>query len=437
MNNDLRIKATRREVMPDLGPKGGFIMRHIHHGILLTGLLAGLFLPLNAAADAPLAQVPEPFRGFNPASTYSIKYDDVDAFLKAAVIDTGRSTREKADSQQAATGTRMKVKVKRSTINEGNRFVYEAFKDDDEGHNREMLKAMRKSLEEVPGQAPLEMFSRDEQLAYWLNLYNLTVLDEVVALYPTRNLKKYVVGNKSVFANKTLNVAGVPLSLDDIRLTILRQNYNSNPMVLYGLYQGVIGGPNIRKRAYTGENVWVQLEHNAREFINSNRGTQASGRTFKVSGFYEENAAYFSDFDAGLRAHLLTYLEDPEHSALQTADRIKPDISDWTITDLYGSYNRIGGSFADNNAALLDSWQSLSSDGEGGTFSSNYSAPSGQMQALAPAVGRFSPQLTAHLKEIQIRELQANQQKQGSVTVEEMGQTPQPLDEEETGKQEQ
>jgi hypothetical protein len=387
-------------------------------------LVASALLASNSWAEQPLAQVPEPFRGFDPASTYSIKYDDVDGFLRAAVVDTGRSTREKAEPQQAKTGTRMKVKVKRSTINEGNRFVYEAFQNDPDGHNHEMLKAMRKSLEEVPSQAPLALFSRDEQLAYWLNLYNLTVLDEIVALYPKRNLKKYVVGNKSIFAKKTLNVAGVPLSLDDIRLTILRQNYDGNPLVLYGLYQGVIGGPNIRKRAYTGENVWKQLEHNATEFVNSNRGTQAGDKAFEVSGFYRQNEWYFADFEADLRAHLLSWLEGPERGALQSADRIKADINDWTVTDLYGSYDRLGGSFADSNAALIDSWQSLSPDSWGGTFSSNFSAPSGQAQSRAPELSRFSPQLAEHLKEIKFRELQANQQKQGFVTVEEMGQAP-------------
>jgi hypothetical protein len=360
----------------------------------------------------------------------------VDAFLKAAVVDTGRSTREKAEPEQSATGTRMKVKVKRSTINEANRFVYEAFKDNDGASNREMLKAMRKSLEEVPSQAPLEVFSRDEQLAYWLNLYNLTVLDEIVALYPTRDLKKYVVGNKSVFANKTLNVAGIPLSLDDIRLTILRQNYDSNPLVLYGLYQGVIGGPNIRKRAYTGENVWGQLENNAAEFVNSNRGTQATGGAFEVSTYYEYNEVYFDDFDTGVRTHLLAHLEGPERSALQGTNRIDADISDWTVTDLYGSYNRLSGSFADSNAALLDSWQSVSPDGEGGTFSSNMSAASGMVQSKAPALSRFSPQLTDHLKEIKFRELQSAQQKQGYVTVEEMGQTSESADEDEAAKEE-
>lgn len=50
--------------------------------------------------------------------------------------------------------------------------------------------------------APLNLFSRDEQLAYWSNLYNITLVDEIVAIYPKRNLKKIVTGKNSILAQK-------------------------------------------------------------------------------------------------------------------------------------------------------------------------------------------------------------------------------------------
>jgi hypothetical protein len=54
---------------------------------------------------------------------------------------------------------------------------------------------------------------------------------------------------------KLLTVDGVALSLNDIQFNILKHNYANNPLIIYGLYQGVIGGPNIRKSAYTGATV--------------------------------------------------------------------------------------------------------------------------------------------------------------------------------------
>jgi hypothetical protein len=389
-------------------------------------LCAGICLGTSAWAETPLKEVPEPFSGFDPSSTYTIKYNDVDAFLSAAVMSTGRSTREKAEAQLPKTGTRMAAKVQRATVNEANRFLFEAFEGDDNQHNRQALQNLRANLERVPDLAPLSLFSRDEQLAYWLNLYNVTLLDEIVAIYPQRNMKKYLIGRKSLLEPKVLTVAGLPLSLNDIQYTILRQNYDGNPLVLYGLYQGIIGGPNIRKHAYTGEHVWRQLEDNAEEFVNSNRGTDIYKEDiFKASSFYERNAMYFDDFQADLRSHLLTYLQRPEYDALERAREIDADINDWSITDLYGSFENIGGSFADNNAAMLDAVQNVSPDQfGGGVFSSNMSVAGSSYYARQPELSRFSPQLTEYLVEVRARQEATARSKLGTVTVEELGQAP-------------
>jgi len=389
-------------------------------------LCAGICVGMSAWAEAPLREVPEPFRGFDPSSTYTIKYNDVDAFLSAAVMNTGRSSREKAQAQVPKTGTRMAPKIKRATVNEGNRFLFEAFEGDDNEHNRQALESLRASLERIPDLAPLSLFSRDEQLAYWLNLYNIALLDQIVGIYPQRNMKKYIVGRKSLLEPKILTVVGVPLSLNDIQYTILKKNYDSNPLVLYGLYQGIIGGPNIRKHAYKGDLVWRQLEDNAEEFVNSNRGTDIYKEDlFKASSFYERNAMFFDDFQADLRAHLLTYLLQPERDALKRASEIDADINDWTITDLYGSFDNIGGSFADNNAAMLDAVQNLSPDPfGGGTFSSNLSVAGSSYYARQPELSRFSPQLTEYLVEVRARQEATARSRLGTVTVEELGQVP-------------
>jgi len=241
--------------------------------LILTG-----FLMVFDIANAANSTVPEPFQRFDADSKYAINYDDLTAMLKTVVVDVGRSSREKAAPSHAATGTRMKASVKRSTQNEANRFYYETFEGNDEA--QQLLKGIQKSLEQVPTEVSLEYFSRDEQLAYWLNLYNVTVLNEIVQVYPKRNLKKILVGKKSIFSKKLLTVAGIPLSLNDIQYTILKQNYDNNPLIMYGLYQGNIGGPNIRKNAYTGKDVHRALTNNAIEFINSNRGTQSKDEKF-------------------------------------------------------------------------------------------------------------------------------------------------------------
>ena len=383
-------------------------------------LIIGLMLA-GPAATATLTEVPAPFRGFDSTSTYQINYSQLNALLKMTVVDVGRSTREVADPTRAATGTRMKANVQRSTTNEGNRFYFEIFNGDDEAEKA--LQDIRDDLAALPSQAPLQFFNRNEQLAYWLNLYNFTLLNEVVKVYPKRKLNKLLKGRKSILDKKLVTVAGVPLSLNDIQHVILKQNYDNSPLVMYGLYQGIIGGPNIRKSAYTGANVQRNLANNASEFINSNRGTYARDeKIFRASSLYDRNRGYFPDFQSDLKKHLMAFLQGPEKRKLEFASTIKPDIDDWTVTDLYGSYPQIGGSFAQNKAALLDATKSTTT-GEGGVSAAPSVNASSRLFSQASATSYVSPELIIQLQELKAKQDATNLDK-ATVTVEELGEVP-------------
>jgi hypothetical protein len=297
----------------------------------------------------------------------------------------------------------MKVKVNRSTVNEGNRFYFEAFGNNPT--NLQTLAKIRQRLESIPSNVALDRFSRDEQLAYWINLYNITMIEAIANVYPIAELEDMIVGEDSFLAKKSLSVAGIPLSLNDIEFTILRQNYDGNPLIIYGLYQGNIGGPNVRKEAYTGKNVYADLIDNAMEFINSNRGTESKNKkVFGVSSFYARNASFFPDFNADLTAHLLTYLEGEQLGELQNATEIDADIDDWTTTSLFGSQRSVAGSLAKSSAAL--------GGAVGGASGAN-------LTGKAATTGRYSPEVLARLNDLN-RKRAAEQE--GTVTVEEMGQ---------------
>ena len=200
-------------------------------------------------------------------------------------------------------------------------------------------------------------------------------------------------------------------------------------MIMYGLYQGVIGGPNIRRRAYTGSDVWRALENNALEFVNSNRGTYSKdAKTFQVSSLYDRNEDYFPDFNDDLKKHLLAYLEGSERSALQSASRLKADINDWTITDLGGSYREIGGSLADNNAALLDSVKSMMPTGQGEPMSGAVLAASAAYgSTYVAAKGKPYNRIDPNLLEVLINlndKREATNALNATVTVEELGEVP-------------
>lgn len=306
-----------------------------------------------SSAFASNNNIPVPFQGEDANSKFTINYDDLDFLLKKSVLNTGKSNRVKAKKSRANIGTRMKVKVNQLSANEGNRFYFEGFKTPEQ---KNLIAKIRYSLEQLPTDAPLKYFSKDEQFAYWLNLYNVTMLDELIKVYPKRKLKDFLTDSDSILKQKILTVSGVKLSLNDIQYKILNEKFNANPLIIYGLYQGIIGGPNIRNKAYTGEYVYSALKSNANEFINSNRGVYADRKLLiRVSSLYRRNEDYFPHFKTDLKKHLLTYLEGYTRIQLEDSKKIKPNINNWNITDLYGTTRNFGVGVSTNKAALLDS----------------------------------------------------------------------------------
>lgn len=354
----------------------------------------------------------EEFEGDTPGSDYTISYDDLDALLKATVLFTANSKRGKAGKSVARTGTRLKANVDRLTINEGNRFYFEAFKDNEELRN--VLSNIRSSLEAVPSEVKLSAFSKSEQLAYWLNLYNVTVLDELVKIYPLKSLEDLSSADSNFYDRKLLNVSGVALSLNDIQFKILLKKYK-DPSVLYGLYQGHIGSPSIRKHAYTGKNVYRTITNNAHEFVNSNRGTygEVGAENFRVSAFYLRSKDYFPDFEKDLREHLLEHLSGSEKQALEEASVLTADINNWQITDVYGTSRNYGAGLADNTAALIGAFSNNNSRGADFGEVANLDAAAGSLQQLSTSYGRFGPAQLQRMKELDVIRLD----EMGDVTV--------------------
>ncbi len=303
----------------------------------------------SVSASSDVSDIPEPFRGEDANSKYEIFYDDWTTLLKKSVLVTGRSTRRRTSNSQASAGTRFKIKKNVYTAMEGNRFFFEGFEDK---KVLAVLSGIRKSLEELPATAPLKYFNAKEQIAYWLNLYNVALIEQL-SQQNRNNMKKLLTGKKSILDKKLLTVSGVKLSLNDIHYNILAKKWGSKPLIIYGLYQGIIAGPNIRKKAFTGRAVFSQLRYNAEEFVNSNRGTMSKGNgVLNVSNYYERNKIFFPDFMPDIKSHLSLYIEGEMGYALDDAKEIVPTIKDWTVSSVAGNTRDFGKAVNRNASAL-------------------------------------------------------------------------------------
>jgi len=286
-------------------------------------------------------------------SQLKINFESVNEMLNANVFDMGPSRRVNAKRPKGSMGTKLKRSISASTHDEGNRFTYELIQKNN--HEAKIVE-IKRYLESIPTKTPLNLYNREEQLAYWLNLYNVTLINEIVKRYPTVRLEKILTGSDSLLDENLINIDGIKLSLNDIHHNILYKNYGKDPLVIYGLYQGHIGGPNINKKAYTGKNVYALLKKNAAEFINSNRGTNTDiFSDLEVSSYYARNSDYFPDFEHDLRSHLLQFADEKTSEKIYQSGGLTANISNWKVTDLYGSDRAFGGATAPGAAGLLGS----------------------------------------------------------------------------------
>lgn len=373
---------------------------------LVLGILAWTSCLLHAA-DFTL---PEAWQGEASNNDITVNYADLDYVLESAVLMSGPPSRKKSNASTSTINTRLKNNYNLLTMNAGNKVIFEEFKK--KPQMAAVISNIRRSLEAVPAEIPLNSLSKKEQIAFWLNLYNVVVLDEINKVYPKKDLEEFVTGQDGLLTRKVINAGGVQLSLNDIQYGILQQKYPDEILVMYGLYQGYIGSPSLRKYSYTGANLNRSLQFNANDFINSNRGTYPDGKTFRVAGFYQRNASYFPDFEADLRHHLKGYLRSDEIPLLDEAQNLRADINDWTVTDVYGTTRNYGGGAATNDAALIDSFAQRQDRGE----IADLGLMSAALQAKSITYGRFSADQIQRLKELKFNHVNRG----GVVTVTEI-----------------
>jgi len=281
------------------------------------------------------------FSAYSALSTVELDHSVWSQFLSKTVVFAGYATQRLSRGRKRAwIGSKLRYGNSLPSRYENNRVVLGSFEEE----HFDLIRRYREGLESIPERVPLGALNRAEQLAYWLNLYNVHALEHVAAHYPattTRDLRS-APGEppEGVWHERTLEVAGAPLSLVDIERKILFPIWD-DPRVLYGLWQGAIGGPRLPLRAYTGATVWGMLEDNAREFINSNRGMRPDGEELEVSLLYGWGAPLLKG-ETALRRHIAIHALPPFSNGLERARRVEIDLYDWHLADLSGGTHHQG-----------------------------------------------------------------------------------------------
>ncbi len=128
----------------------------------------------------------------------------------------------------------------------------------------------------------LEALPREERVAFWINLYNATVLKRVANRYPIKSVKEI----KGFFDKEKIKLAGRSLTLNDIRGSLVGKDYQEG-RALFALVSGTRSSPPLRKEAYCGRLLESQLEEDLKSFLNHPANLYATEAGILISPILE------------------------------------------------------------------------------------------------------------------------------------------------------
>lgn len=156
-----------------------------------------------------------------------------------------------------------------------------------------------------PVRADFQKWQREQQVAYWLNAYNASVLKAIVEAYP---LKRRGFKGLVFPANSIWQIPGVwkklkrplldaePYSLDQIEHDILRPQYNE-PRIHFAVVCASISCPPLRPEAYRASVLDEQLRDQTASFLADNQhGVTLAVNQLRVSRIFKWFGKDFAQF---------------------------------------------------------------------------------------------------------------------------------------------
>ncbi|NCF44623.1 MAG: DUF547 domain-containing protein [Proteobacteria bacterium] len=208
-----------------------------------------------------------------------------------------------------------------------NRVTYDTFDDSSKALLSQYITALS---ETKPSQ-----LNRNEQLAYWVNLYNAQTI-QVVLDHPDKD-SILSMGPFLAFGpwdEPYLEVEGKPVTLNDIEHRILRPIWRDHRLH-YVLNCASIGCPNLSRSAYTATNMAMQLAQAEQTFLQHPRAVAfIDTNTLQLTSLFDWYQTDFADNEEQLLDYVAQQRPDLAQRIATLAQSKKPKIKyvyDWSL----------------------------------------------------------------------------------------------------------
>lgn len=210
-------------------------------------------------------------------------------------------------------------------VNEEGWVNYKGFKQDQE--------RLEQYLELLSTHAPDEAeWSKNEQLAYWINAYNAFTVKLIIDNYPVKSIRDLdpalsIPTINTVWHKKFFKIGGKETSLDEIEHDILRKEFDE-PRIHFAINCASYSCPPIRAEAYNADIIDEQLHEQAILFINDPLRNYIKDDKVMLSGIFKW---FKRDFTKS--SSLIAYLNTYSRIQISESAEIEYLPYDWRLND--------------------------------------------------------------------------------------------------------
>ncbi|MFK7947007.1 MAG: DUF547 domain-containing protein [Saprospiraceae bacterium] len=179
------------------------------------------------------------------------------------------------------------------------------------------LDSYLKDLEENPVQSS---WSKNEKMAYWINLYNAATIKLIVDNYPTSSIKN-INGGKP-WDKRWIKSGSKTYTLNEIENSVLRPQFK-DARIHFAVNCAALSCPRLMNKAFTASNLNSLLEENTRWFINNSTFNEISEKKIQISKIFDW---YSSDF-----GNIIDYLNKYSNTEIKSNAKVSYKEYEWKL----------------------------------------------------------------------------------------------------------
>jgi hypothetical protein len=186
--------------------------------------------------------------------------------------------------------------------------------------------------------AHYDIWTRNEQIAFWINAYNASAIRLVLDHYPLRSIRSIGLLPGAAFRKSFIPMEPLrrrKLALDTIEHDILRGEFHE-PRIHFAIVCASQSCPVLRDEAYRASDLDSQLDGAARRFVRDPRRNRfdTATRTFHASSIFKWSHEDFERSAGSLSSFMARYADEPAADALRAGDaRIDHLDYDWSLNE--------------------------------------------------------------------------------------------------------